>query len=53
MPDSLNYASDDVVIKYEIKGTDRKYRYTHILAGFLRSLAEKKENIIVTASADE
>lgn len=54
MPDSLNYASDDVVIKYEIKGTDRKYRYTHILVGFIRALAETmKENIIVTASAYE
>lgn len=53
MPDSLNYAGDDVVIKYEIKETDRKYRHPHILTGFIRSLAEKKENIIVTASADE
>jgi hypothetical protein len=53
MPDSINYESNGVVIKYELKETYRKYTNSDILAGFIGALAEIKENIIVTGSAYE
>ncbi|MWP48043.1 hypothetical protein [Gilliamella sp. Pas-s27] len=53
MPDSINYESNDVVIKYELKETYRKYTNSDILAGFIGALAEIKENIIVTGSSYE
>ncbi len=53
MPDSLNYESSGVIIKYELKETFRKYINSDLLAGFIGALAEIKENIIVTGSAYE
>jgi hypothetical protein len=53
MPDSINYESNGVVIKYELKETYRKYTNSDILAGFIGALAEIKENITVTGSAYE
>jgi hypothetical protein len=53
MPDSINYESNGVVIKYELKETYRKYTNSDILASFIGALAEIKENIIVTGSAYE
>lgn len=53
MPDCLNYTSNNVVIKYELKETFRKYTHPDILAGFIGALAEIQENIIVTGSAYE
>ena len=53
MPDSLNYESRGVIIKYELKETFRKYINPDLLAGFIGALAEIKENIIVTGSAYE
>ncbi|OCG23686.1 hypothetical protein A9G11_05610 [Gilliamella sp. wkB108] len=53
IPDSVNYVNDDVIIKYELKETFRKYTNPDVMAGFIGALAEIKENIIVTGSAYE
>lgn len=53
MPDSLDYTSGDVVIKYELQETYRKYTHPSILAGFIGALADIKEKITVTGSAYE
>ena len=53
IPDSVNYVNDDVIIKYELQETFRKYTNPDVMAGFIGALAEIKENIIVTGSAYE
>ncbi|WDF61610.1 hypothetical protein PQ462_09525 [Flavobacterium sp. KACC 22758] len=52
MPDSLDYYSDDLVIKYSFSSTKRRYTGPNVFAGFIGALAEcnNLDGIVTTGS---